>query len=281
MKERASFTAAWVAGCRSLGAVLPEHARLADDPYGARFAPPPMSSLLYTPRLARVALRRFIVYMQVRTRVLDDVLLDFARGGGRQIVLLGAGFDCRALRFAEPLSQATVFEIDHPATQAKKREVLRDDVGARTEYVAWDFEHRDMRDLPAALAGHGHDEKRPTLTIWEGVTMYLTKEAIDASVRAVAEYSAPRSPLALTYFDRTSVSRPSVRQRVVRRVVASVGEPFRFGWSPRELPGWFRARGFEVIRDDDVVDIAKGLLPQRFALPADRVSRHIAVVRKI
>ena len=85
--------------------------------------------------------------MQVRTRVIDDVMLDFVRAGGRQVVLLGAGFDCRALRFERELEGATVFEVDHPATQSKKKRVLEGERGAHTEYVAWDFESRPLSEL--------------------------------------------------------------------------------------------------------------------------------------
>ncbi len=154
--------------------------------------------------------QRAIIYMQVRTRVLDDVLLDFVGRGGSQVVLLGAGFDCRALRFTHELDSkhATVFEVDHPATQARKREVLRDDVGAKTEYIAWNFEERDMSELGAVLAEHGHDQRKPTLTIREGVTMYLTDGAIEASVRAMRDYSAPASRIAFTYVDQQPSNDP-------------------------------------------------------------------------
>jgi methyltransferase (TIGR00027 family) len=281
VKERASFTAAWVAGCRSLGVVLPEEARIADDPYGARFAPPTMRAMIRMPALARAGLKRSIVYMQVRTRVLDDALHEFVRSGGDQVVLLGAGFDCRALRFAQELARATVFEVDHPATQAKKREHLHDDVGAHTEYVAWDFEQRNTSDLPAALAGYGHQKTKRTLTIWEGVTMYLTQDAIDASVRAVAAYSAPESRLAFTYFDRTFSSRPTLRQRLARQVVASVGEPFRFGWAPEDIAPYFGERGFRLVSDDDMRALAARLLPPAYGLSADAARRRIALVYKM
>jgi methyltransferase (TIGR00027 family) len=134
--------------------------------------------------------------------VLDDAVRGFARAGGCQVVILGAGYDCRALRLAE-LDGAAVFEVDHPATQRHKHDVLAR-IGARSpsRYISWDFEKRPMAELPAALAAVGHDPSRPTMILWEGVTMYLTEPAIDASVRAVARYSAPGSKLAMTYFNR-------------------------------------------------------------------------------
>jgi len=147
--DRPSVTAAWVAGCRVLYDLLPEHQQLARDDYGMRF----LSAARLPRSIARMIFpRRGLLYMQVRTRVIDDVMLDFVKNGGRQVVLLGAGFDCRALRFARELEGTTVFEIDHPATQSKKTRVLAGEHGARTEYVAWDFESRPLSELPSELA---------------------------------------------------------------------------------------------------------------------------------
>src|SRR4029079_4433379 len=149
---RASTTAAWVALFRGLAPYLPPEARLADDPFGARFTGPLASSLLARgaehPRamVAAVAAARplhpLLHWLQVRTRVLDDLMLSFVRGGGRQVVLLGAGFDCRAARLAGELEGTVVFEIDHPATQAKKRAVLGSAgaPSAAVTYLAWNFE---------------------------------------------------------------------------------------------------------------------------------------------
>src|SRR6476469_6821790 len=144
-----SRTAAWVAAARTMGTLLPPEARLADDPYGLRLA----LGLGAPPRVAAAVvrwllpMRVWVMYMQVRTRILDDILLEFVARGGTQVVLLGAGYDCRALRFAERLAGATVFEVDHPATQGRKRRVL----GAPAQgvrYLAWDFEAHPMSELP-------------------------------------------------------------------------------------------------------------------------------------
>ena len=287
VRNRPSITAAWVAACRSFGVLLPERERLADDPYGARFAR--TTPLFRTPRLARTLFpRRAIVYMQVRTRAIDDALLAFVRGGGRQVVLLGAGFDCRALRFARELAGATVFEVDHPATQARKREVLdavdgsaeggtsrAPDVGAKTEYVAWNFEERPMRELPAALAAQGHDRARPTLTIWEGVTMYLGPRAIDESVVAVQDLSVAGSRFVFTYMDRARLERPSLRARAGAAIVGLVGEPFRFGFDPATLGAWLAERGFVLDRDATMRELAGELLGDPGAL-VDDAHRHVA-----
>lgn len=283
-----SRTAQWVAAARGMGRLLPDDVRLADDPYGLAFSSPGIARLVERTRdtrpdraeaIARVpGLSLWIVYMQVRTRLIDDAVRAFVAGGGHQIVLLGAGYDCRALRLPE-LAGARVLEADHPATQAHKRSVLeRLGVTSPARYLAWDFETHPMDDLPGALSDAGHDAAAPTLTIWEGVTMYLTEAAIDASLRAIASWSAPGSALALTYMTRTRLQR-SLAVRAVRTVVGRLGEPFRFGWEPDELPGYLADRGFALASDVSTVDAARSLLPHAFASQIVQTDR-VAIARR-
>jgi methyltransferase (TIGR00027 family) len=282
--ERASFTAGYVAACRGLGRALPADACLVDDPYAARFLGPVASAAVEGLRArARGGLRAELtsyfplaLYMQVRTRVLDEAVERFAAAGGDQVVLLGAGFDARAARFPA----LKFFEVDHPATQRRKRALLGDAASASATYVAFHFERDPMTSLPTMLTEHGHVRSRPTLTIWEGVTMYLTEPAIEASLAAVHAYSkgSPDSRLAMTYFDRTRIDHPMTPfRRLSRMAVAAVGEPFRWGWAPDSLPGWLAPRGFRVDDDADVADHAQRLLPARYARRVTAGASHIAI----
>lgn len=274
MKDRASQTAAMVAAARALGAQLPPQAQLAADPDGFRFVHPTIAAALrergaFTAALRLPGpLRRWIVYMQVRTRVIDDALREFVAAGGRQVLLLGAGYDCRAHRLAEHLAGAAVFEVDHPATQRRKRKILDSSTQPRgaARYLPWDFERQPMADLPAALAAAGHKASEPTLVVWEGVTMYLTKDAIEATVAAVRVLGAAGSRLVFTYFDRAHVlGQAPWPSRLARAAVAQVGEPWRWGWAPAELPGWLAERRLELVSDTSMPQAAARLLPARWA----------------
>jgi methyltransferase (TIGR00027 family) len=260
---------------RQFGRLLPPDVRLADDPYGAAFYSARIAKVIERlPRLATLSvMRRGIVYMQVRTRVIDDQLRAFVAAGGRQLVVLGAGYDCRALRLPE-LQDALVLEVDHPATQAHKKRTLAE-LGAHSpaRYLEWNFEQRSLDELPAALAGAGLDRSAPVFTIWEGVTMYLSEAAIDASLRAIRAYSPPDSRLALTYFEKDVLARPSVRAAVVARL----GEPWQFGWAPSALGPYLAERGFRLVRDIDLVDAARELLPSVLARHLSQRGRHEAV----
>jgi len=266
---RPSVTAAWVAAARTFGELLPAELHIAEDPYGAAFAN------VQVPRLAKSRLGRrlalspglgtWIMYMQVRTRILDDIVRAFVRDHDGQLVLLGAGYDCRALRL-KSLANVPVFEVDHPATQARKQRVLAK-LGATSpaHYVTWDFEARPLAELPVALVEAGLDRARPVLTIWEGVTMYLTQAAIDASLRAIHAWSAPGSQLAMTYFERTRIESPSPMMRLVRGAVRGLGEPFIWGWNRDEVAPYLAARGFAVRDNRSLDEAAHDFLPSRVA----------------
>ncbi|HEV7555805.1 MAG TPA: SAM-dependent methyltransferase [Kofleriaceae bacterium] len=278
-----SRTAAWVAAARGMARQLPPEARLADDPYGTAFEDGLRPRLQRLLDRAGISVHKFpfvtpwILCMQVRTRVIDDAVRAFVASGGRQLVVLGAGYDTRALRLDE-LASAQVFEIDHPDTQVHKRDVL-DRLGARSasQYIAWDFESRPLADLPGVLAMTGHDPSARTLTIWEGVTMYLTEPAIDASLRAIRTWSSPGSQLAMSYFALARLDRPTLPSRVVQAIVSRVGEPWKWGWDPDTLPGYLDVRGWHVDDDATMTDAARRLLPADFAKRVHAPDQRIAL----
>lgn len=290
---RASQTAAWVATARSLGSLLPEELLLARDPYGVRFASPRLSALaawlMRVPRVSRRLLlglgplTDLVLWMQLRTRTLDDLTRDYLAQGGQQIVLLGAGFDCRALRFEHERERAgaKVYEIDYPATQHHKRSVLAEHTAHDTLYVAWDFERDALDGLSAKLTALGLDTHARTLTIWEGVTMYLSEPAIDASVRAVRDLGGEGSLLAFNYIDRRMLEAPALGLKAVTEVVKRAGEPYQFGWDTSALAPWLFARGFVLIHDDSEHELALRYWPHQRPRPSKRAGRRIALARRM
>jgi methyltransferase (TIGR00027 family) len=283
--DKPSRTAQFVAATRALGSLLPDDAQLMDDPFGARVAPAGVGRLVALSRrlpslrpllrLLAAPMLPMIAYMQVRTRLIDDVVRTFCGFGGTQVVLLGAGFDARAARLSRVLDGARVFEVDHPATQALKRARFGD---LPVTFVPWDFERDAMATLGARLASLGHDAAHPTLTIWEGVTMYLTEPAIADSVAAVRSWSAPHSQLCFSYVERAQIDRPKLTTRLVKLAVRSWGEPWRFGWDPQKLGRWLGEHGYRLVSDADVDAAGQRLLPRRFAALLRKTGdRHIAI----
>jgi methyltransferase (TIGR00027 family) len=282
---------------RGMAAFLPPPLRLIDDPYGLRFAG--ALGALHRGRLAggaraaaplwlRGRLRTTVMLMQLRTRVLDDDVEVFVGAGGaagavrgRQLVLLGAGFDCRAWRLPA-LADATVYEVDHLATQERKRAVMEGEpTGARVVFVPWHFEREPLDRLPARLGLVGHDRGAPTMTISEGVLPYLSEDAVDATFACIARYSSPGSRVSFTYFDRSLLADRSRHAAGERVAVRLLGEPYRHGFDPVALPAWFAARGMTLARDESSVALARRFFPSepevaRTMSHPHRARRHFA-----
>ncbi len=148
-----------------------------------------------------------------------------------QAVVVGAGYDGRALRYAKP--GVRWFELDHPATQQDKRERL-DRLGIHTDaitYVAADFA---TDDVEAALTEAGFDRGRATVFICEGVAVYLERSVLESLLRAIRAVASERSRFAISLSMAPEDERAAARQEWFRARVAAVGEPERDRLTPEE-----------------------------------------------
>lgn len=172
----------------------------------------------------------------------------------RQVVILGAGYDTRAARL--PRAGVRFFEVDHPATQAAKRERLaRLDgypVDAAT-YVTCNFEREDPIDR---LVASGLDAAEPALVIWEGVVPYLTEAAVRATATRLAAGLDPRSLIAFDFVGKKLAAGQnlSAADEQTRAYVGELGEPIQFG-SDDLLP-LLAACGFRWVRSLDFNELA-------------------------
>jgi methyltransferase (TIGR00027 family) len=146
--------------------------------------------------------------------------------GATQFVILGAGFDTRAFRLPRD-ARVRSFEIDTPRTQAIKREMVAktgiDTTGVT--FVAADFEKDDWFKL---LVDAGFDPAQPALFIWEGVIMYLDKEAVESTLRKIAG-AARGSVLAFDYMTTEILESRALYWRYARAMTKLAGEPLTFG----------------------------------------------------
>lgn len=188
----------------------------------------------------------------VRTRLIDDLVRAALAGACDQLVLLGAGYDTRGLRIAG----GPVFEVDHPATQERKRARLGA-VPDRVHFVPVDFEHDDLR---ASLRAAGFHEGEPVCVVWEGVFSYLTVEAIDTTLASMTAACGPGSRLVLTYIDQAALDAPP---EAWIDAVVEAGEPFVTGLAPHEAPAFFAARGLTLRSDVSTREAAAAHLPAR------------------
>jgi methyltransferase (TIGR00027 family) len=303
--DKPSRTAGHVAALRGLGVLLPPVARLIDDPWGAEWTGYGRVRRLAAvmPGLAQRLSRpmwRWLLYMQVRTYALDQEVARFAESGGRQLIVLGAGLDARALRLRR--LGLRVFEVDHPATQATKRGLVersagvpsavpewrkerasrpRSDASDAATFVAWDFEQDPLGRLPARLGDLGYRREERGCVVWEGVTMYLSEDANAATFSMLADLLAPGSAVAFTYFAKGLLASPARRDRLMRRFVASHGEPWVFGWEPDQLPAWLAARGFALEHDCSTAALASRWLLADLAARVKEDERRIVLARRL
>ncbi len=194
-------------------------------------------------------LARLRVTMIARSRYTEDHLAEAVRGGIGQCVLLGAGLDSFAFR--SPLvDQLRVFEVDHPATQAWKRERLsaaRIEVPSAVTFVPVDFRVDSLSDRLVAM---GFDRSQPAFVSWLGVTQYLTGEAIGATLDVIGGF-ARGSQLVISYLvpgEMRDASGQGLADFYTPRA-AAFGEPWLTFFTPREIREVLAAHGLAVTED--------------------------------
>ncbi len=196
-----------------------------------------------------------------RARFVEDLVGEQAGQGIRQYVLLGAGLDTFAQRRPEIASRLLVFEVDQPGPQAWKQQRLVElgfGIPEWLRFVPVDFEAGDS--WWQQLAVSGFDATQPTVVASTGVSMYLTKDAILATMRQVA-LLAPGSTFAMTFLLPLELAEPEVRpwlQRAEQGARAS-GTPFISFFTPSEMLALAREAGFR-----DVQHVSAASLGQRY-----------------
>ncbi|HXY26595.1 MAG TPA: SAM-dependent methyltransferase, partial [Candidatus Acidoferrum sp.] len=184
-----------------------------------------------------------------RTKFIDDALLGFLQANVQQIVILGAGFDCRAYRLPQ-LNSTTIFEVDHPSTLASKLGGLRQmlpEIPDHVRFVEIDFNHQELSEV---LARSGFQLSSAAIFVWEGVTHYLSPAAVDSVLQYVATCH-PGTRLIFTYI-HAGLLDGSVEfdgAAPVLRDVARLSEPWTFGLVPGQVVQFLRERGLHLERD--------------------------------
>jgi methyltransferase (TIGR00027 family) len=264
MKNRSSLTAEYMALFRALESSRPPSSRLFYDPFAPLF--------LHQWRkrfhaLARFDLgRRFVEQLLdrsapgaraagiARTKWIDDEATQ-ALNTATQLVLLGAGFDTRAYRLPSA-QRVTTFELDHPETSRAKQAVLQREIGSlpkQVRFVPIDFNRQSLGDV---LDQAGLDRAKPACFVWEGVTNYLSAEAVDGALRQIAQ-AATGSVLLFTYIQREVLDHPQrfFRAEELLSRLRSYGEPWTFGLHPEEVEGYLAARGLQLMKDLSVAEV--------------------------
>lgn len=218
------------------------------------------------------------LFFAARARFAEDAVAAAVATGVRQVVILGAGLDTFAYR--NPSPDLRVFEVDHPATQAWKRERLTAagiDRPQTVTFVSVDFE---TTTLATELESSGFDRTDPAVFVWLGVVFYLTPDAAHATLEYIAG-QARRVEVIFDYLQPAVGEEDRAYQRVRADRLAAAGEPVRSYFTPDDLAAQLRALGFTDLEDHSAPDLVAGYLdgsaafggePPR-ALRANRILR--------
>ena len=186
--------------------------------------------------------------MPLRHRFIDEHLSAALDACIAQVVLLGAGYDTRAYRFADQLNGRSVFEVDlgpisraKAATVAKHQEELPD---ANVVRVEIDFE---SEALTSVLPDAGFAVGASTFFVWEGVPMYLTRAAVKAALDAVHDLGGDRSEIAHDMWYLVDDPGPlGTARRTAPSALSLIGEPVTFGVHPEDYEHFLRRHGFRI-----------------------------------
>ena len=264
-RRKASYTADAACAARAHGALHPDARLRNPDSLAGRIVGMPFRMGLWWPFRDRFAVeyeRRapgVYYHHQARTKRFDGIWSDELAAGTTQFAVLGAGFDTRAYRFADRLKGARVFEVDHPLTSAEKQRRLRRVVEAKPTHVTYvpvDFVKEKVEER---LAASGFDAKRRTLFLWEGVTPYLTAEAVDATLALVGS-TAEGSSIVFDYISRSALDAPSEDLKKQLAAGEKYGEPYQFGVDLVALPALLARHGLALESNCDAEEMLKRYL---------------------
>jgi methyltransferase (TIGR00027 family) len=252
-----------------------DHPKIFDDPFAELLLSPSVIESIEAGLLARAAqdipdllasspdrrgaLSRLLRHMAApaailaRARYAEDRLFEAIRGGAGQYVMVGAGLETFALRHPHLVDSLQVFEIDHPSTQAFKRQALsRAGIAppSNLHFVAADLEAVSMAD---ALSGCSFEPSVRSVFTWQGVTAYLTLGAVRETLRSIRSVAAPGSLLLFSYLDGDAFRAGKASERVRHMIEStrSLGEPSITGFDREVLEAELAAARFDLIEDVD------------------------------
>jgi len=221
-------------------------------------------------------------YMIARTAYFDRLFVDALNRKTAQIVLLGAGYDSRAYRFADSNHGTRIFELDIAPTQDRKKECIRKariDVPKQVTFVPIDFNQESIKDA-LEKAGYKNDQK--TLFIWEGVSYYLEVESVDTTLEFVSHASHPESAIAFDY--TVSISEENMDDYYGAKEFAQTmkehhaDEKLMFSIDEGEAESFLKQRGLKMVDHLDNEEIERAFLTDKNGALMGRITGHFRFV---
>lgn len=236
-----SKTAIWVLAARAVGARDPDPSVRNPDWLAERFLGPDELALIadnpvaasvakdYREAMKEPETRSRVLMVNLRTHFIDQRMTAAVQAGATQVVILGAGFDSRAYRFRSALKKVKVFEVDFGPTQEYKKRRALEVLGpppVNLTYVPIDF---TKQTASAVLRRAGYRADRKTFFIWEGVSMYLTEQAVRDFLHDIATHASRGSEVVFDHFNPFFDPPTTEANARLVAMLKSWGEPWVFG----------------------------------------------------
>ena len=251
--DKASQTAEIMARHRAAELQFPEDQRVCNDPYAIYFVSEDVRKAFNKP-LRSMLIRLWVNWMFPgvhyavisRVRYMDDCVARCLENGMEQMVIIGAGYDMRAYRFNGLSEKVKVFELDHPATQKRKRKKLAQIFDSLPGHVTHIPIHLDKDEISEKLFENGYDRSKRTLFIMEGLLMYLPPPYVDKILNLIKTTSGQGSCITFDYLPPSMID-GTINVKEGKNMIKGVknwGEPFRFGLKHEDAKSYLSSRGF-------------------------------------
>lgn len=265
-----SLVAEMHAGYRAIGAMHPDR-KVRNPDYLARDLLPPnfwtVGPLLPDYNRARMFIKTYRIsrYFTANalTRHIDGILVQMGTNGLSQVVIIGAGFDSRAYRFAKQMPDVKFFELDQPATMQAKMARVEAVIGSLPSHVTFIPIDNRSKTVFQALMRAGYRDNVKTLFIWEGASSYTDREVAEETLRWISRHAVPGSEVVFDYIVDEVVRGDYSKHRSARfsalRLTVN-GEPWRFGIPEGQAESFATEHGLKFISDLGAEELAQQYL---------------------
>ena len=227
-----------------------------------------------------------------RTRFIDDLIEKTTLDKLEQYVILGAGYDSRAHRLKLP-SRLKIFEVDQPEVQEIKRSKLPDEIAnaENVTYVSIDFNYQSLKEQ---LLNAGFDQSKSTIFTLEGVSQYITREALNSTLSELALLTPnSNATFFMSYVNKLFIedpeacfgmgySKPEKAVKFITNGAAKVGEPWISFYSSREIEDLLSQNSFTLIENKTLADLnSKYFTPVGRNIPENHIFKieHFVVAK--
>ena len=293
---RKDGTAQGVAKQRLIESLAKPNKRVIYDPYADKFVLGAGIIKLMGHKLSVLITKKFAPgfheHLISRTRFIDELIEKSTASEAEQYVILGAGYDLRAYRLDLPPT-LKVFEVDQPEVQLRKRAKLPKNIpnSENVTYVGVDFNHQTLKEQ---LLNAGFDQNKPTVFTLEGVSQYITKDAINSTFEELAELTQKTgTTLFISYVDKLLHENPKAcfgegypkaekKAETIMRLASKVGEPWISFYTAEEIQDMLAQYGFSIIENKTLSDLNSLYFgPVGRTLPEDHIFKleHFVVAK--